>query len=140
MNRDQFVIKMSGYIREYNNDFSGGEENIFGLTLMYLNKKNEVLPIMNGPTLGTNLEICSLIPRYSEDQVIRRFTWVDTAIYIEEMEIAKQDFKIVLNVLLKIFQGQRVEEFYRLKGMSIPMSRINELEDIIHVRMNLRVA
>jgi hypothetical protein len=55
---------------------------------------------------------------------------------LEKVRLEYCEFK---KILLKIFMGKKVTEFHRLKGISVPISRISELEDIIQVRLDLRV-
>jgi hypothetical protein len=49
------------------------------------------------------------------------------------------EFQKVKDLLIKIFVGRPRKDFNELMGLKIPLSRMNELEDIFYVKMALKI-
>jgi hypothetical protein len=118
-------------------------ETIYGLALVKI--PTEQPTTKNKNQLRFQTKICSMVPRLNSDGLIAEFE-IETGSNDKRVTKSKLDLEKVRleycefkKILLKIFMGKKVTEFHRLKGISVPISRISELEDIIQVRLDLRV-
>jgi hypothetical protein len=92
------------------------------------------------------IRICSVVPVLGEGNIIRDFAVESNFGYsnhfdLPQVEVDQQssDFLKIKELLAKLFVGEKLSAFYKLESLSVPMSRIDELESILQTRLDLKI-
>jgi hypothetical protein len=125
--RATLTIEMVKVVFLTTGDMGHSGPDLFGLALVQVPAE----PRVQGKKIST------VVPKMNADRTIREFKIDTDWAYSRtlgsrpELEQIRLEFCAIKGLLEKLFMGKHVDEYYKLKGIKVPMSRFDEMEDIL---------